>query len=184
MPLFFLFVLIAANLSVDVGAGVKPPTCLEAARAARARILRAKVARQRQTFWLELSRGELHCGAVPDGDFLKLASRLKNKTPQETQGELRSWLEGGYQTRELEQICPDARRKLEEALQLPLKDAQTLHLIGACHSFEAEWREFREVDPVTFLTAQVLRHHWKKNGILTEAHIDILKLYLHAVAHE
>lgn len=143
--------------------------CQEAPKAAVERVLKYKGSKRRDAVWSELLRPEVHCGALPD-PFL----------PRTQQG-LRKWLET---TQILDKVCPEGQKKLEASLKHPLQDGQTLHLMAICHSFDEEWRIFKEADPVTFLAVQVLLYHWKEKKALTEDHKNLLKLLLHDAAHE
>lgn len=140
--------------------------CSELVQAAVERVLKHKVSKQRQAIWLELSREALHCGALPDPDFLEFASRLNDLTLAGMQHNLQQWLET-TQAKTLHQLCPEGRDKWD-----------------ACRlSFPQEWRIFKEADSITFLAVQVLHRRWKEQGVLTEEHKNLLKLLLHDVAH-
>lgn len=157
--------------------------CQEAPKAAVEKVLKYKGSKRRDAVWSELSRKEIHCGALPEPHFTKFSSLLYGLRLKDMQQTLRRWLEKG-QAKTLDQICPDGKKKLEESLKHPFRGGQTLHLMMLCPSFAQEWRIFKEVDPITFLAVQVILYHWKEKGILTEEHKNLLKLLLHDVAHE
>lgn len=157
--------------------------CQEAAQTAVERVLKRKSSWQHNAVWFQLSRSELHCGALPDPHFLKFAFLLDDLRLKDMQQTLRRWLET-TQAKTLDKVCPEGQKKLEESLKHPFRGGQTLHLMTLCPSFAQEWRIFKEVDPITFLAVQVVLYHWKEKGILTEEHKNLLKLLLHDVAHE